>query len=84
MHPTLQPDLTIVIDLDPRKAAARRSRARAADRFESEEVGFFERVRGMYLERADLQQHRFLVIDGERTSAEIQRQILERLSQWHA
>jgi dTMP kinase len=84
VHPTLQPDLTIVIDLDPREAAARRANARPADRFESEQVEFFERVRGMYLERARQHPHRFEVIDGGQSTAVIQGQILDRVSQWRA
>jgi len=84
VHPTLQPDLTIVVDLEPRKAAARRSRVRMADRFESEDVAFFERVRNLYLQRASEQAHRFLVIDGELPAPDNLKQILDRLSSWHA
>ena len=73
-----------MIDLDPHLAAARRAGARAADRFESEQAEFFERVRGMYLERARQQPHRFEVVDGRQAPDAIQRQILGRVAPWHA
>jgi len=47
----LQPDLTLWFDLDPKLAAQRRAVARAADRFEAEDLAFFERVRAGYLAR---------------------------------
>ena len=84
VHPTLQPDLTVVIDLDPRLAAMRRSRARAADRFEAEDVAFFERVRDVYLTRARAQPNRFLVVDGVQPGPEILERILARVKPWRA
>jgi len=44
-----QPDLTIWFDLPPALAAQRRAQARAADRFEQQDVDYFERVRAAYL-----------------------------------
>jgi len=51
LHPDLQPDRTYLFDLDPQEAARRRAQARAADRFEAEDVAFFQRVREGYLAR---------------------------------
>lgn len=59
----LQPDLTLWFDLPPATAAARRSAARVADRFEAEEVAFFERVRAGYAARMAADPGRFAVID---------------------
>jgi len=84
VHPTLQPDLTVVIDLDPRQAALRRARVRLPDRFESEDVAFFERVRNVYLARARAEPDRFLVLDGSRPGAEILEHIVERVKPWRA
>jgi dTMP kinase len=84
VHPTLQPDLTVLIDLDPRQAAIRRSQARAPDRFETEDVAFFERVRDMYLARARAEPNRFLIIDGARPGAEILQRIVARVKPWRA
>ncbi len=59
----LQPDLTFWFDLDPAQAARRRAAARDADRFEREEVEFFERVRAGYAARAAAAPRRFVRID---------------------
>jgi dTMP kinase len=47
-----QPDLTLWFDLPAEVAAARRGAAREPDRFERQDVAFFERVRGAYALRA--------------------------------
>ncbi|MCA1979250.1 MAG: dTMP kinase, partial [Thiobacillus sp.] len=46
------PDLTLLFDVPPEVAEARRAAARAADRFEREADSFFGRVRQAYLDRA--------------------------------
>jgi len=84
VHPTLQPDLTVLVDLDPRQAASRRQRIRSPDRFEAEDVAFFERVRDAYLARAHAEPERFLVVDGARPGAEIVEAITERVRPWRA
>jgi len=63
VHPDLQPDLTLLIDVPPDVAAHRLARARNADRFEAEQVDFFTRVRNAYLERARRHASRFHVVD---------------------
>jgi dTMP kinase len=83
-HPTLQPDLTVVIDLDPKQAAIRRARVRTPDRFEAEDVAFFERVREVYAARARAEPNRILLVDGARPSAEILERIVERVKPWRA
>ena len=58
-----QPDLTLWFDLPAATAAAR-----TPDRFETQDHGFFERVRAAYADRAAAAPNRFAVIDalGER------------------
>lgn len=58
-----QPDVTLWFDLPPTVAAQRRAAARAADRFESEDEVFFERVREGYAARAVAAPGRFIRID---------------------
>ncbi len=58
-----QPDLTIWFDLPPAIAAQRRAAARDADRFEQQDLEFFERVRGGYAARAAAAPERFARID---------------------
>lgn len=65
VHPDLQPDRTYLFDLDPAAAARRRAAARAADRFEQEDLAFFGRVRRAYLERATRDPARFLTIEAD-------------------
>jgi len=80
----LAPDLTVLLDLAPAHALER-LRARAAlDRFESEPVAFFERVRETYLDLARAEPERWLVLAAESPSAEladtIEAEILRRAS----
>lgn len=64
VHGDLRPSRTWLFDLDPEIAARRRAAARDADRFETEDVEFFRRVRDGYLRRARAEPARILVIDG--------------------
>ena len=67
VHPDLQPDLTFLFDLPPEVAAQRLARGRErADRFESEQRDFFERVRSAYIERAEASAGRIAVINSTR------------------
>ena len=59
----LRPDLTLLLDMSVVPALARSSKRGAADRFETEAVAFFERVREVYLARARAEPARFRLID---------------------
>ena len=64
VHPRLQPDATFLFDIAPQVAAERqRNDGRTPDRFESEQLDFFIRVREAYLARARAHPRRFHVID---------------------
>jgi dTMP kinase len=56
-------------------ARARSSGARAPDRFESEQLDFFQRVREGYLRRARSSPRRFTIVDASRSMAEVQAQL---------
>ncbi len=71
----LQPDLTLWFDLDPIVAARRRAEARSADRFEAEDVAFFERVRDGYRERMAQAPARIVRIDASADKADVRRQV---------
>ena len=47
-----RPDLTLVLDLPVEKGMARAVKRSARDRFESEDLAFFDRVREVFLRRA--------------------------------
>jgi dTMP kinase len=63
VHGDLQPDLTLLLDLDPAVGLARAGRRGLADRFEREEIAFFERVRAAYFDLARAEPARIIVID---------------------
>ena len=63
----LQPNLTILFDLPGEIAEARRSKARAPDKFEKMDLNFFEKVRQEYLRRAQEDPTRFHLVDATKT-----------------
>ena len=71
MVQTVKPDLTLWFDIDPAVAAQRRSQARQADKFESEEESFFERVRQGYARRAANSFGRIVRIDASKGQHEV-------------
>ena len=76
VHPGLQPDLTLVFDLDPAVAASRvANTGLAPDRFEREQRDFFVRVRNAYLERARAAPQRICVIAADRDPADIRAEV---------
>lgn len=78
----LQPDLTLYFDLSPEVGRARTSRVREPDRFEREQLAFFERVRAAYLRRAAEHPQRIRIIDAARSIAEIQKELQNIISNY--
>ncbi len=62
VHPDLQPDLTLLLDLPVADGLARKH-ADIPDRIESEQAAFFQRVRAAYQQRARQFPGRIKVID---------------------
>lgn len=83
VHPDLQPGLTLLFDVPPEVAAHRLARARSADRFESEQVEFFGKVRRAYLDRARDHPQRFIVIDGTQPADVIGARLTELMQRWN-
>ncbi len=73
----LLPDLTVLIDLDPRVGRQRRSDRTAYDRLEAEQDDFHDRVRAAFLDLAAGEPDRFLVVDGELPAGQVQAAIRE-------
>jgi dTMP kinase len=71
----LQPDVTLWFDVEPALAARRRAEARAADRFEAEDLAFFARVRAGYLARMEAAPARIVHIDASADKANVRQQI---------
>jgi dTMP kinase len=76
VHGHRQPDLTLWFDLPAAEAAARRAAARAPDRFERQDEGFFERVRQGYLARLHGDPRRFVRIEATGTLGEVRQHAL--------
>jgi dTMP kinase len=70
-----QPDLTLLFDASPATAAARRAAAREPDRFESQDLAFFERVSAGYAQRVAQAPQRYARLDAEREKAAVWAQI---------
>ncbi len=77
----LRPDLTIVLDIDVETGLARASDRAALDRFESEAVEFFHRVRGGYRTRVAQQPDRYRVIDAGQNLKAVQSDVAAVLEQ---
>mgnify|MGYP001316379366 FL=1 len=75
------PDLTLLFDVPPEVAGARRSAARAADRFEREADSFFSRVRHAYLDRAQAEPARIRVLDARQGIDALQAEIAALLQE---
>lgn len=74
----LRPDLTILLDLDPEIGLARAGQCGDPDRFESEQIEFFERVRQAYLELAAGDPGRYLIIDASAELAQVRETLLDQ------
>lgn len=79
----LRPDVTILLDLEPAAAAARRAAAEgkgALDRLERAGLEFHTRVRDTFLQRAAADPERWVLIDASLPIDDIQAQIRVDLS----
>ena len=68
----IEPDLTILLDAPVEVGMARAGNRGDPDRFESERMDFFDRVRATYLELAANHPDRFVVIDAAGNLAQVQ------------
>ncbi len=83
----LKPRYTILIDIDPRTSVARAKRRnqdapRDEGRLEGEDLEFFKRVRGAYLDIARREPRRVYVVNGERTPDSVHGEIWDLVASW--
>ncbi|MDA8225337.1 MAG: dTMP kinase [Betaproteobacteria bacterium] len=78
----LQPDITLLFDVDLEIARERRAAQGEPDRFEREQQAFFERVRAVYLQRAQAEPRRIRVIRTDRTLEAIRTELLHMFASW--
>jgi len=76
---TLRPDLTLFLDLPVADGMKRAGQRSAPDRFEVQQLEFFDRVRAAYLELARQHPQRYRVIDASVPLEQVQMQLLTQL-----
>jgi len=75
---SLKPDLSLLLDM-PVQCIRQRINPNHRDRFEREDVAFFERVRAAYLECAQSAPQRVEIINAEQDIAQVSAAIIEKL-----
>ena len=77
VHPDVQPDLTLILDVPVNIAMGRVHDRGNLDRFEQEDVAFFNRVRAGYKEIAKNNIDRCREIDASKDLAEVQAEVMQ-------
>ncbi len=72
----LQPDLTLLFEVPPQVAAQRLAQAREPDKFESQNMAFFERVTQGYAARAAAYPQRFVRINGNQSLEKVRSDVM--------
>ncbi|MFV8782740.1 dTMP kinase [Microbulbifer sp. SA54] len=75
----LRPDKVLLLDLDPEVGLERAAATGEADRFESEQLEFFHKVRNAYRARASEAPARYAIIDASRPLQQVQQQLREEM-----
>jgi dTMP kinase len=81
-HGDLRPDLTLLLDLSVEIGLERAGKRSAPDRFEKEEMQFFEAVRQAYLQIAWDEADRVKVVDASNPLYEVQARIAEVIQEF--
>lgn len=74
------PDLTLLLDIDPKQGLQRARERGELDRIEQEDLAFFERTRERYLQIAQTEPN-ICVVDSNQTMADVHRDLLNQLEQ---
>ncbi len=78
----LRPDLTFFLDLPVEQGLARAGERAELDRFEREQIDFFERVRQGYLAQAERHPQRYRLVDASLPLAQVQAQLAQQISNY--
>ena len=76
------PDLTILFDLSPEIALQRAKNRSELDRFESEPIDFHQRIREAYLNLANDNVERYVVIDASKDIQNVKDQVQKKVIQF--
>jgi len=80
----LRPDLTIIFDLPIEVGLERAGKRSQPDRFELEDIQFFERVRDGFLSQAKKNPERYAVINAEPEISVVQNELTQLMNKWFA
>ncbi|QZY53033.1 dTMP kinase [Leucobacter tenebrionis] len=76
----LRPQLTVLLDVDPEVAASRRESRGGTDRLEGETDDFHRAVRQGFLELAEADPDRYLVLDADQPAEELNEAVIARVA----
>lgn len=79
---SMRPDLTILLDIDPETGLQRASERGELDRFETEQIEFFKRVRDVYHERTKARPDQYLVVDSSGSIEEVRERLVSQFAAW--
>jgi dTMP kinase len=71
----LKPDLTLLLDVDVEEGLQRRARGGGWNRLDDETLAFYQRVRQGYLEMAQSEPQRWVLVDAQKPTDEVQKSI---------
>ena len=75
------PDYTFLLDAPVEIGLARARNRGPQDRIEQEDMDFFQRVRDLYLQRAEQEPNRFRVINAANSEMDVKKDVLKTLAQ---
>lgn len=75
----LRPDITLLFDLDAHTGLGRAKKRASLDRFEQEDIAFFNRVRSQYLAMAEAKPERYCIIQADQSLPAVQQQLSQVL-----
>ena len=75
VHGDLNPNMTILFDLDIAVGMARAGKRSDFDRIETETMSFFERVRHGYLTQAEAEPQRYRIVDASQSITGVEQQL---------
>ena len=78
----MRPDLTILLDLEPEIGLARATERGELDRFETEQLDFFNRVRAAYHQRVKERPDSYIVVDSSGDIDSVRGRLIEQFDTW--
>jgi dTMP kinase len=76
---SLRPDITLLFDLDAETGLGRAKQRAALDRFEQEDISFFNRIRAQYRAMAEAEPAKYRMIQADQSLEKVQQQVYQIL-----